>query len=84
MAGGVPIVGYANEAVAALAENTVGVQSVEMGDAGAAADAIAAMGASTTELDRRSKAALSFARAHSFERVYDARVEHFLSVAVSA
>ncbi len=81
LACGVPIVGYANEAVAALAGATEGVQRVDIGDGAAAATALAALGADVDELERRSRAALAFARAHSFERTYDARVEHLLSFA---
>ncbi len=81
LAGGVPIIGYANEAVASLARHTMGVKSVPMGDAAAAAESVAVLASNPAELERRSTAALSFARAHSFEREYDARVKHFLSVA---
>ncbi|MFV2039638.1 MAG: glycosyltransferase [Acidimicrobiales bacterium] len=84
LAGGVPIVGYANEAVVGLAGETVAVTSVPMGNAAAAAAGIAALAADTAELKQRSLAALSFARAHSFERAYDQRVQHFLGVATTA
>jgi len=80
LAAGVPIVGYANEAVKALEGATAAVESVKMGDPAAAAEAIAALGANASELERRSRAALAFARGHSFERTYDARVEHLLSL----
>jgi len=80
LAAGVPIVGYANEAVVALADSTAGVQGVAMGDAGAAAEAIIALSTDVDELERRSRAALAFATAHSFERTYDARVDHLLKV----
>ncbi len=80
LACGVPIVGYANESVSTLAEHTIGVGQVPMGDASAAADAVLALAATPASLRRASHAALGFARAHSFEREYDARVEHFLSL----
>ncbi len=80
LAGGVPIVGYANEAVEALAERTVGVKSVPVGRPASAAEAIALLGSNPSELEQRSAAALGFARSHSFEREYDARVKHFLSL----
>jgi colanic acid/amylovoran biosynthesis glycosyltransferase len=85
LAGGVPIIGYANEAVVALEEHTGGaVSSVPMGDAVAAADAIVDLDQHVDALRTRSSAALRFATAHSFEKEYDARVEHFLSLVPAA
>lgn len=81
LAGAVPIVGYANEAVAALAKRTGAVQAVAMGDAGAAAEAIAGLGGNPRELLGRSLTALEFAREHSFEREYQRRIDHLLDVA---
>ena len=79
LAGGVPIIGYANEAVVALASRTKAVSSVPMGDAAAAAGAIADLDRHRDRLADRSRAALRFAVAHSFEKEYDARVAHFES-----
>ena len=46
----------------------------------AAADAIVALDRDRELLLARSQSALRFAMAHSFEKEYDRRVEHFLSL----
>ena len=84
LAGGVPIVGYANEAVVALESHCSAVSSVAMGDAATAADAIVELDTNRDRLAERSRAALQFAMGHSFEKEYDARVEHFLSLTPSS
>jgi len=77
LACGVPIVGYANEAWSGILNRAPVGWSAPVGDPKALARVIASL--EKSELAERSLAALQFAKAHSFERTYEARVQHLAS-----
>jgi glycosyltransferase involved in cell wall biosynthesis len=79
LACGVPIVGYANEAWSGILNRAPVGWSAPVGDPKALARVIASL--EKSELAERSLAALQFAKEHSFERTYDARVRHLASCA---
>jgi glycosyltransferase involved in cell wall biosynthesis len=74
---GVPIVGFANEAWAGMLRVDPAVGwSVPVGDARALARQIAALDRDRAALSRAARAGRAFAQSHTFERTFQARVEH--------
>jgi glycosyltransferase involved in cell wall biosynthesis len=80
---GVPIAGYANEAFAGLLELADAGVSVALDDARALAGAIRELAADRVRLAALSRAALAFARDHSFEREFERRIAHLRQVAAA-
>jgi len=76
LACGVPIVGYANEAFAGLLGVCEGGRSVPMDDCKALAAEIARLTQVPHELLGLAQAGLAFARQHTFESEFLARIEH--------
>jgi glycosyltransferase involved in cell wall biosynthesis len=78
---GVPIVGYRNEAFAGLMRLANAGWAVRMHDVVHMADLIARLSRRPHELAEKSRAALAFAREHTFERTFDRRTAFFHEVA---
>ncbi len=73
---GVPMIGFANESLAALvAENAIG-WTVPMGSISALAERIAALAANREDICAKSAAALQFAENNHVESVFDRRIDH--------
>jgi colanic acid/amylovoran biosynthesis glycosyltransferase len=77
---GVPIVGYANEAFAGLLRLCDGGRSVPMDDWKALAAEIARLSGNTEKLLSLAQAGLEFARSHSCESEFLARMNHVKSL----
>lgn len=73
---GVPMVGFANEALAALVQEDGVGWTVPMGSTSALAERIAALAANREEICAKSVAALRFAENNHFENVFDRRIDH--------
>jgi colanic acid/amylovoran biosynthesis glycosyltransferase len=73
---GVPIVGYGNEAFAGLLRMCRAGQAVPMDDWRGLAKAIAQLSKTPKELIELSRAGLSFAKKHTFESEFQARINH--------
>lgn len=76
MAAGVPIAGFANEAWAGILDRVPGGWRAPLGDADALAERIAEAHEQRTILAERTRAALTFAREHTYEKSFDRRVAH--------
>jgi colanic acid/amylovoran biosynthesis glycosyltransferase len=76
MSCGVPIVGYANEALAGLLQRVPAGTGVPMDDVKALAGAIAQLHADRNTLAAMSERALDFAAANTFEATFRKRIEH--------
>jgi glycosyltransferase involved in cell wall biosynthesis len=76
LACGVPIVGYANEAWGLLASTADVGLTAPLDDVAALARAVAAMHADRETLARLSLQAWEFAKEHTFERTFAARIAH--------
>jgi colanic acid/amylovoran biosynthesis glycosyltransferase len=84
MSAGVPVVGFANEALRGVHEHS-GTGWVEpLGAADAVAARVAQLSQSRDELADHSRRALAFAGKHTFEATFRARVEHLRSCALEA
>ena len=77
---GVPIVGYANEAFAGLLRHCDGGRSVPMDDWKALAAEIARLAADGQTLLAQARAGLEFARRHTCELEFQARMNHLKSI----
>lgn len=77
---GVPIVGYANEAFEGLVRHCPAGISVPMNDAKAMAAAVATLARNPGELLALAQRGLEFAREHTFEREFAARIDHMASL----
>ncbi|MFN3493458.1 MAG: glycosyltransferase [Hydrogenophaga sp.] len=77
---GVPIVGYANEAFEGLVRRCPAGISVPMNDPGAMAAAVAALARDPHRLLELARHGLEFARQHTFEREFAARIDHMTSL----
>jgi colanic acid/amylovoran biosynthesis glycosyltransferase len=73
---GLPIVGYANEALLGLLGRAEVGRAVPIGDAAALARLIAELEGQREELARWSRCASAYAREHTFEKSFARRVEH--------
>jgi colanic acid/amylovoran biosynthesis glycosyltransferase len=78
---GVPIAGYANEALAGLLDLTPSGVAVPIGDHKALARAIRDLDADRERLASLSRQALAFARVRDFEAEFQRRIEHLRGVA---
>lgn len=76
MSCGVPIVGYANEALAGILQRVAAGTGVPMDDVSALAAAIAQLHADRQTLAAMSRSALEFAAANTFEETFRKRIEH--------
>jgi colanic acid/amylovoran biosynthesis glycosyltransferase len=76
MACGVPIVGYANEALDGILRRTPVGSGVPIDDVSALADAIVRLNSDRESLAAMSRRALEFGSEHTFEATFRKRVEH--------
>lgn len=81
---GIPIVGYANRALAGILARADAGIGVAMDDVAGVAAAIRQFDADRALLARQSRNAVVFARPHSFEQTFRRRVDHLLQVAGAA
>ena len=80
MACGVPIVGYANEAWAGIADRVAAGWTAPLGDLDKLAERIRTAHVQRATIVERAHQALTFARAHTYERTFAARVRHLQSL----
>lgn len=80
MACGVPIVGYANEAFEGLMQRCPAGVSVPMNDSAAMAAAIERLCRDPKQVGEMARAALAFARKHTFEQEFQLRIEHMANL----
>lgn len=83
MAGGVPIVGYANEAFQGIAEMSEAGWVVPMNQPKQMAKKIAELSHNREEIKSMSFKSLKFAQQHTFEKTFQARVKHMQVIAYS-
>ncbi len=76
MAAGVPIAGFANEAWAGILDRVPAGWRAPLGDTDALATRIAEAHEQRAILAERTRAALTFAREHTYEKSFDRRVAH--------
>jgi colanic acid/amylovoran biosynthesis glycosyltransferase len=83
---GVPIVGYANEALEGLLSRVPAGVTVPIDDVEALADAVADLGApdNVERLREAGLAGLRFARGHTFEATFARRIAHLKGLALQA
>lgn len=81
MACGLPVFGYANDMWDALKRESGAGWAVPIGHTRAMADMIAKMDKARGEMVQASDRALDFARQHSFEHEFQARVDHLRQLA---
>lgn len=81
---GIPIVGYANRALAGILEMADVGSSVPMGDVAGIAAAIRGLDSDRARLSHQARSAAAFARRHSFEDTFGSRVDHLLRLAGEA
>jgi colanic acid/amylovoran biosynthesis glycosyltransferase len=84
MSCGVPVVGYANEALAGVLEHADAGLAVPMDNVERLASAIASISGNLPGLERWSLNALSFARAHTFEKTFERRMAHARRIRIAA
>src|SRR5580704_7037205 len=84
MSCGVPIVGYANEALDGILRRTPVGSGVPIDDVSALADAIARLHADRESLAAMSRRALDFAADNTFEETFRKRIEHLQGLAQQA
>ncbi|MEG4341805.1 glycosyltransferase [Microcoleus sp. A003_D6] len=83
MAGGVPIVGYANEAFQGIAEMSETGWVVPMNQPKQMAKKIAELSHNREEIKLMSLKSLKFAQQHTFEKTFQARIKHMQAIAYS-
>ena len=81
---GLPVVGFANHMLAALAQDSHAAWCLPMGDVQAMADQIARLDKDRGDVMRRADAGLAYARRHDFGIEFDARMRHLASVVTAA
>lgn len=81
---GLPVVGFANHMLAALAQDSQAAWCLPMGQVQAMADQIARLDKDRAEVMRRAEAGLAYARQHDFGIEFDARMRHLAAVVSSA
>jgi colanic acid/amylovoran biosynthesis glycosyltransferase len=79
MACGVPIAGYANQALRGIAQRSRAGWSVPTFEPERLAELIVALDRDRVGVASAARAARSFALAHTFERTMQARIDHFLT-----
>lgn len=84
MSCGVPIVGYANEAFAGIVERSKAGWLVEMNQPKLLARKIAELSRNREEIKSMSFKSLKFARLHTFEKTFEARISHMNRIAMKA
>lgn len=82
MSCGVPIVGYANEAFEGIVEHSQSGWLVEMNQPKLLAQKVAQLNLQRGEIKAMSDKAIAFARKHTFEETYDARISHMKQIAL--
>ncbi|MGB5961772.1 MAG: glycosyltransferase [Coleofasciculaceae cyanobacterium] len=80
MSCGVPIVGYANEAFEGMVAQSKSGWLVEMNQPKLLAKKVAELNLQRDEIKTMSKKAISFARKHTFEKTYDARISQMKQI----
>jgi colanic acid/amylovoran biosynthesis glycosyltransferase len=83
MSCGVPIVGYANEAFTGMVEHSHAGWVVEMDQPKLLAKKVAELNKNREEIQKMSLTALNFAKMHTFENTFAARIEHMKRIALS-
>jgi glycosyltransferase involved in cell wall biosynthesis len=83
MSCGVPIVGYANEAFMGIVEQSKAGWLVEMNQPKLLARKVAELNRNREEIKAMSFKAIAFARLHTFEQTYEARISHMKEIAMS-
>jgi glycosyltransferase involved in cell wall biosynthesis len=83
MSCGVPIVGYANEAFMGIVEQSKAGWLVEMNQPKLLARKVAELNRKREEIKAMSFKAIAFARSHTFEQTYEARISHMKEIAMS-
>lgn len=78
MSCGVPIAGYANDALRGIAAHSGSGWTVPMHDAGALGRLVAGLHADRHRIAEAARSARAFARDHAFEKTYAARAAHFI------
>ncbi len=81
---GVPMVGFANESLAAMVERHQVGWCVPMDDGAGLARLVAQLAADREEIARKSRNALRFASENHFEAVFEARVAHCVRLATAS
>lgn len=84
MSCGVPIVGYANEAFAGLVNQSKAGWLVEMNQPKLMAKKIAELSRNRDEIKAMSFKSLEFARKHTFDKTFKARIDHIEQIATSS
>lgn len=84
MSCGVPIVGYANEAFEGIVGQSKAGWLVAMNQPKLLAQKIAELNLQRGEIKAMSNKAIDFARKHTFENTYDARISHMKQIALKA
>ena len=84
MSCGVPIVGYANEAFTVMVENSNAGWVVEMDKPKLLAKKVAELNSNREEIKKMSFNSLNFAKLHTFDNTFVARIEHMKRIALSA
>jgi glycosyltransferase involved in cell wall biosynthesis len=84
MSCGVPIVGYANEAFEGIVARSKSGWLVEMNKPKLLAQKVAELNLQRGEIKAMSHKAIDFARKHTFEKTYDARISHMKQIAMRA
>lgn len=82
MSCGVPIVGYANEAFEGIVAQSKSGWLVEMNQPKLLAKKVAELNLQREEIKTMSKKAIDFARKHTFEKTYDARISQMKQTAM--
>lgn len=82
MSCGVPIVGYANEAFAGIVDRSKAGWLVEMNQPKLLARKIAELSRNREEIKSMSFKSLKFARLHTFEKTFEARISHMKRIAM--
>jgi glycosyltransferase involved in cell wall biosynthesis len=77
---GLPVVGFANHMLAALAQDSGAAWCLPMGNVEAMAGRIAELDRDRTEVMARAEAGLDYARRHDFGIEFDARMDHLAAV----
>lgn len=82
MSCGVPIIGYANEAFEGIVELSESGWLIEMNQPKLIAQKVAELNNQREEIKAMSDKAIEFARKHTFEKTYEARIAHMKQIAM--